>query len=162
MRFFLLTLGYNLGKIRFMKLIIFALLLLPLAAFAQDNNIISYQPQAEESYATTNPDTNNEAVSAKADKENAPPQNIQIENLDASGVIKAGQSLCIKGDCRDHWPVLKCADFNGRPAGETGQDFCQKTNKTCAAVAIGSGASFFNECTTPPISTHKTRCCWVE
>jgi len=75
--------------------------------------------------------------------------------------IKA-KSICIGEDCRSKWPTLKCADYEGRPAGETGDEFCAKMDKTCVAVAIGGGQSFFDECSAVPNSVHRCRCCWVE
>lgn len=75
--------------------------------------------------------------------------------------IKA-RSICIGEDCRSKWPSLKCANYSGRPAGETGDDFCGRTNKVCVAVAIGGGQSFFGECAVPANSVHSCRCCWVE
>ncbi len=75
--------------------------------------------------------------------------------------IKA-KSICIGEDCRSKWPTLKCANYEGRPAGESGDEFCGKMDKTCAGVAIGGGQSFFDECSAVPNSVHKCRCCWVE
>lgn len=77
------------------------------------------------------------------------------------GQIKA-QSICIGGDCRSKWPSLKCANYDGRPAGETGDEFCGQMNQTCVAVSIGAGQSFFNECSVSADSAHSCRCCWVE
>ena len=50
--------------------------------------------------------------------------------------IKA-DTICIGEDCRSKWPGLKCANYDGRPAGETGDEFCSRMNKTCVAVSIG-------------------------
>lgn len=75
--------------------------------------------------------------------------------------IKA-DSVCIGEDCRDKWPVFKCANYEGRPAGETGDQFCSSINKTCMAVSIGGGQSFFDQCSVPVNSIHKCRCCWAE
>jgi len=75
--------------------------------------------------------------------------------------IKA-QSICIGEDCRGKWPSFKCANYDGRPAGETGDEFCGKMDKTCVAVSIGSGQGFFDECSVTANSVHRCRCCWVE
>lgn len=75
--------------------------------------------------------------------------------------VKA-DSICIGEDCRSKWPALKCANYEGRPAGETGDEFCGSMNKACMAVSIGGGQSFFDECSVPVNSVHKCRCCWVE
>ncbi len=79
----------------------------------------------------------------------------------AQDQIKA-DSVCIGEDCRSRWPVLKCAVYSDRPAGETGDEFCNSMNKTCMGVFMGSGQSFFNECSVPANSVHKCRCCWAE
>ena len=75
--------------------------------------------------------------------------------------IKAN-SICIGEDCRSKWPSFKCANYDRRPAGETGDEFCGKMGQTCVDVSIGSGQSFFGECSVPANSFHKCRCCWVE
>jgi len=75
--------------------------------------------------------------------------------------IKA-KSICIGEDCRSEWPKLKCANYEGRPSGETGDEFCSQMNQTCLAVSIGGGQSFFDECSVPVRATHRCRCCWVE
>jgi hypothetical protein len=75
--------------------------------------------------------------------------------------VKA-DSLCMGTDCRNKWPEFKCANYDDRPAGETGDGFCGQMNQTCVAVSIGSGQSFFNECSTSVNTVHKCRCCWVE
>jgi len=75
--------------------------------------------------------------------------------------VKA-DSVCIGKDCRDKWPVFKCANYEGRPAGETGDQFCASMNKTCMAVFIGGGQSFFDQCSIPVNSVHECRCCWAE
>lgn len=72
------------------------------------------------------------------------------------------RSICIGKDCRSRWPVLKCANYEGRPAGETGDEFCGQMNKACMAVSIGGGQSFFGECSVPASSVHTCRCCWNE
>jgi hypothetical protein len=83
------------------------------------------------------------------------------QKTQSQGQIKA-QSICIGEDCRSKWPSLKCENYDGRPAGETGDEFCGQMNKTCIAVSIGSGQSFFGECSVAANSVHKCRCCWVE
>ena len=83
------------------------------------------------------------------------------EKTQAQEEIKA-KSVCIKEDCRSNWPILKCADYDGRPAGETGDEFCGQKNQTCTAVLLGSGQTFFNECSLATNSVHTCRCCWVE
>lgn len=75
--------------------------------------------------------------------------------------IKA-QSICIGQDCRSQWPSFKCANYEGRPAGETGDEFCSQMNQACVATSIGGGQSFFDECSVAAGSVHKCRCCWVE
>ena len=142
-----------------MRLIIFVLALLPLTAFAQGTNIMDYRQQDTNEYVATEPEKNSNPNSIKPDQ---PPDNIQIKNLNASDTVAVENKLCIKGDCRNKWPVLKCAEFSGRPAGESGESFCQGVNKTCFSVFVGSGASFYNECSVAPLAVHKTRCCWVE
>ena len=84
------------------------------------------------------------------------------QKLEVHGYIKGTEGLCIGDDCRKKWPSLKCAQYDNRPAEETGDSYCQGLNKACFGVFLGSGASYFNECSTPPGSTHSTRCCWVE
>lgn len=83
------------------------------------------------------------------------------QKSESSKQLKA-DSICIGNDCRDKWPVFKCANYQGRPAGETGDEFCASMNKTCMAVSIGGGQSFFDECSVPANSVHKCRCCWAE
>lgn len=75
--------------------------------------------------------------------------------------IKA-KSVCIGKDCRSKWPRLKCANYDGRPAGETGDEFCSRMNQTCVAVSLGGGQTFFDECSVAASSLHRCRCCWVE
>lgn len=75
--------------------------------------------------------------------------------------IKA-KSICIGEDCRGKWPAFKCANYDKRPARETGDEFCGRMNKTCVAVFIGNGQTFFDECSVAANSVHKCRCCWVE
>lgn len=75
--------------------------------------------------------------------------------------IKA-KSICIGEDCRSNWPSFKCANYDGRPAGETGDEFCSQMNQTCVAVSIGGGQTFFDECSVAASSVHRCRCCWVE
>lgn len=75
--------------------------------------------------------------------------------------IKA-QSICIGKECRNQWPSFKCANYEGRPAGETGDEFCSQMNQVCVATSIGGGQSFFDECSVAANSVHKCRCCWVE
>jgi len=75
--------------------------------------------------------------------------------------IKA-QSVCIGEDCRSQWPILKCANYEGRPAGETGDEFCSQMNQACMAVSMGGGQSFFGECSVVTNAVHRCRCCWVE
>ena len=104
---------------------------------------------------------NNHTTSSKSDKEETP-KDVEVDNLKVNGLIKTEKGLCLKGDCKTNWPALKCADYDSRPAGESGDSFCSSIAKTCFAVSIGSGASYFSECSTPPASPHKTRCCWVE
>lgn len=88
-------------------------------------------------------------------------QATQDQNTPKRKQIKA-KSICIGEDCRSQWPVLKCADYGDRPAGETGDEYCGSINKTCMAVSIGGGQSFFGECSASVNSMHKCRCCWVE
>ncbi|MFH0877451.1 MAG: hypothetical protein V1863_04420 [Candidatus Omnitrophota bacterium] len=75
--------------------------------------------------------------------------------------IKA-KSVCIGKDCRSQWPSLKCANYEGRPARETGDEFCGQMNQACMAVSMGGGQSFFSECSVVTNSVHRCRCCWVE
>ncbi len=103
----------------------------------------------------------NNTANIKSDKEEVP-QDAEINNLKVNGLIKTEKGLCLKGDCKANWPALRCADYDSRPAGESGDSFCSNIGKACFAVSIGSGASYFSECSTPPASPHKTRCCWVE
>jgi hypothetical protein len=84
------------------------------------------------------------------------------QKLDVNGFVKGQKGVCVGEDCKASWPILKCADFADRPQGETGDTFCNSQAKTCMSVLIGSGASFYNECSTSPYSKHSTRCCWVE
>ena len=84
------------------------------------------------------------------------------QKVEVVGYIKSTEGLCIGDACKKNWPSLKCADFDNRPGEETGDMFCASNNKACFGVSIGSGASYFNECSTPPHAVHKTRCCWVE
>jgi len=72
------------------------------------------------------------------------------------------QSICIGGDCRSKWPSFQCANYENRPARETGDEFCGQKNQTCVAVSFGEGQNFFGECSVPVRSMHKCRCCWVE
>ncbi len=85
-----------------------------------------------------------------------------VQKVEVVGYIKSTEGLCIGDNCRNNWPALKCADFDGRPKEETGDMFCASSNKICFGVSIGSGAGYFNECSTSPGAIHKTRCCWVE
>ncbi|MFH1127886.1 MAG: hypothetical protein V1699_00535 [Candidatus Omnitrophota bacterium] len=83
------------------------------------------------------------------------------QNTQAQEQIKA-ESICIGEDCRSKWPDFKCVTYDNRPVGETGDDFCAKMNKACMGVSIGSGQSFFSECSVSVNSVHKCRCCGVE
>ncbi len=84
-----------------------------------------------------------------------------IDKTQVQDQIKA-KSICIGEDCRNNWPVFKCVNYEGRPAGETGDEFCGRMNKTCMAVSIGGGQSFFDECSVPASSVHNCRCCWAQ
>ncbi|MFA5144481.1 MAG: hypothetical protein WC723_00515 [Candidatus Omnitrophota bacterium] len=106
----------------------------------------------EDNSSTTSQDTTKAESKAKV--------NTSQEDQ-SQGKIKA-QNICIGEDCRSKWPSLKCANYDGRPAGETGDVFCGQMDKTCVAVSIGTGQSFFGECSVPASTTHKCRCCWVE
>jgi len=83
------------------------------------------------------------------------------QNTENIQQIKA-ESVCIGEDCRKKWPVFKCANYGGRPAGEIGDEFCASMNKTCMAVFIGGGTSVFDECSIPSKTVHRCRCCWAE
>lgn len=153
------------------KILCVLIFFFPLSALAQNyDNMGNRSPRviSEEDSSSLAVETANAQTDRQVEQTSNPagqqtvPENVEIGSLNVTGQIKAGQGLCINGDCKDNWPVLKCADFTDRPAGETGEEFCKKTGKTCLAVFIGNGSSFFDECSTPPMSTHKTRCCWVE
>ncbi|MCU0651703.1 MAG: hypothetical protein MUC39_02020 [Candidatus Omnitrophica bacterium] len=115
---------------------------------------------AQEDYNTKNRQSGN--VSSETTKKQVSSKDTETDNLKADGVIKTEKGLCLNGECKTNWPKLKCAEYNNLPAGESGDNFCSSMDKTCFAVFIGSGASYFSECSTPPASPHKTRCCWVE
>ncbi len=112
-----------------------------------------------------------------AQVENSKESNLPISEsaakTEVAAVVTAGQetksqeqikakTICIGDDCRSNWPRFKCASFDKRPAGETGDNFCRQTGKTCVAVSIGGGQSFFGECSVSPNAVHQTRCCWAE
>jgi hypothetical protein len=106
-------------------------------------------------------ETNNPPVVTSTDEA----KSIDIVNTNDTLLEKKSiktETMCLNGDCRNRWPVLKCADYGERPAGETGDEYCAKINKTCLAVSIGGGQSFFDQCSVPVNSVHKCRCCWVQ
>lgn len=85
------------------------------------------------------------------------------KELEVNGYIKTNKGLCLGEDCKEKWPALKCADYKDRPAGESGDAYCNSQQKACTAVTItGSGAEYFTGCSDAIAATHKTRCCWVE
>jgi len=92
---------------------------------------------------------------AKKEIEQAATEDLEVNKLKV-------KDICLNGDCKASWPKLKCAEYDNRPSGESGDNFCSSMEKACFAVFIGSGASYFSECSTPPASPHKTRCCWIE
>jgi hypothetical protein len=132
-------------------LIVLALLAIAIAAFCQEGNTSSSQIDK-----MAVGDVNNDG---KIDSTDVPENS---GDLAVAGSIKVNKELCIAGDCKSKWPSLKCAEFDNRPKGETGDDFCSSQGKVCMGVMMGSGNSFFNECSTAPNSVHKTRCCWSE
>lgn len=88
--------------------------------------------------------------------------NAPKQRIDAEGYVRGSEGLCIGEACKESWPKLKCADYADRPAGESGDDFCNSQDKACFSVLLGSGVSFANECSVTPAQKHSTRCCWVE
>lgn len=83
--------------------------------------------------------------------------------LEVKGDIKANKGLCLGDDCKNKWPALKCAAYDERPRGESGDAYCDSLGKTCSSVLItGKGPEYFQECSAAVNGPHKTRCCWIE
>jgi hypothetical protein len=117
----------------------------PRSGYAQEE-----KQEADNPPVAVNTDANTPAVTDNSDN-----------NMEEKPVVKT-KYMCIGGDCRSQWPILRCRDYADRPAGETGDEYCGKRNKTCMAVSIGGGQSFFDQCSVPVNSVHKCRCCWVQ
>jgi len=144
------------------NLIILSILLtfIPAYSYSQDSmgegkgSVTPYEKEKPEEKINSTPSQDNSVTQAESQ-----PGTEQEEQVYKQ--IKTS-SMCIGKDCRTKWPVLKCANYDGRPAGETGDEFCGQMNQSCMAVSMGGGQSFFDQCSVPTSSVHRCRCCWVE
>ena len=87
----------------------------------------------------------------------------KVKELEVEGQIKADKGVCMGDNCKNNWPALKCADYDNRPKGESGNSYCDGIGKACASVTLGGqGTLYFSECSAAAAAGHKTRCCWIE
>ncbi len=139
---------------------IFFFIFIPIYAYSQDY----MEDNQQDTYsATTEENTIKTDTYAPAEVPQTEPviRTHTIQKTQEAKQLKA-KSVCIGDDCRSKWPVFKCATYDGRPAGETGDAFCAQMDKTCMDVYIGGGQNFFGECSVPASTIHKCRCCWTE
>ncbi len=63
------------------------------------------------------------------------------------------------GGLQEGGSVLECTEYTGRPAGETGEDYCSSLGEECIAIFSPDTASYSDECSVSPQYAHITRCC---